>query len=911
MQEVVLMIRKTDLSGLYKLFLDGEMSGQAGKIPYNDEIALPGTTSFAQKGAPNEKRETGFLTDAYKFEGSAWFKRKFEAVKDENERAYIFLERTRISEVYINGISAGVKDSFCAPHCYDVTDMIKNGENTLEIRVTNKGYKTGGGHMTSQDTQSNWNGITGEISIRYYNKTHLENVYIQSDIHNSCIYIKADIPGERYGTVIVRGLDLKSNKEIYSAKQFNYEDNKLDITFEMPGAKLWSEFSPSLYKIEISVGNDVHTEVAGLREFKTDGRFFTLNGRRTFLRGKHDGLIFPKTGYAPTDVESWIKVFKTSMSYGINHYRFHTCCPPEAAFIAADILGIYMEPQLPFWGTVTTEEDENHNAIEQEFLINEGFEMIKAFGNHPSFCMMSMGNELWGSKERINSIMGGYKKADGRHLYTQGSNNFQWYPNVVENDDFFVGVRLAKDRLIRGSYAMCDAPLGHVQTDRPSTMHNYDRAIMPAAAAHKTEASADGTVQIQFGTTMKTVKASDADADFIPDVPIVTHEIGQYETTPDFSEIPKYTGPLKARNFEVFAEKMKEKGLYPLWERFFKASGKLAASCYKEELEAIFRSSLIAGFQLLDIQDFSGQGTALVGILNAFMENKGNITPEEWREFCNSRVVLCEFPSYTYESKDKISVKLRAANFSESSLDNVKARVKLTVDDKVQEYETVIKDNGENFLNIADLEFDVPEISAPCKAELTVETADRDLHNHYTLWLYPKLESVDFEGVFMFESINAEAEKLLSEGKTVLIVPDISKLENAIAGFYCTDFWCYPMFSSISKMMNKPLPIGTMGLLIDNTHPVLSQFPSEFYSTHQWWEIAENSKSEILDGNDSDKTFIVRTIDNFERCHSLGLLYEYDFSGGKVVKANVDFEKLSGTPEGRWFIKSVTDYCRN
>ena len=163
----------------------------------------------------------------------------------------------------------------------------------------------------------------------------------------------------------------------------------------------------------------------------------------------------------------------------------------------------------------------------------------------------------------------------------------------------------------------------------------------------------------------------------------------------------------------------------------------------------------------------------------------------------------------------------------------------------------------------------------------------------------------------MFESINSEAEKLLSEGKTVLIVPDISKLENAIAGFYCTDFWCYPMFSSISKMMNKPLPIGTMGLLIDNTHPALSQFPSEFYSTHQWWEIAENSKSEILDGNDSDKTFIVRTIDNFERCHSLGLLYEYDFSGGKVVKANVDFEKLSGTPEGRWFIKSVTDYCRN
>ena len=214
--------------------------------------------------------------------------------------------------------------------------------------------------------------------------------------------------------------------------------------------------------------------------------------------------------------------------------------------------------------------------------------MLKAFGNHPSYCMMSMGNELWGSKERINEIIGGYKSFDSRHLYTQGSNNFQWFPNVVENDDFFVGVRLAKDRLIRGSYAMCDAPLGHVQTDKPSALHDYDSAVCPNRSAESAEASADGTVQIQYGTTMKTVKASEADADFIPEVPIVTHEIGQYETYPNFDEIEKYTGSLKARNFEVFRERLDEKGLLPLAKDYFECSGKLAVQCYKEELEAVF-----------------------------------------------------------------------------------------------------------------------------------------------------------------------------------------------------------------------------------------------------------------------------------------------------------------------------------
>ncbi len=906
------MLGLIDLSGEWSLCLDENMKLELGQINYNDCINLPSTTSFAKKGVENTARETGFLTDAYKFEGNAWFKRTLNLEGFDDEKILLFLERTRISTVYVNSKMVGVDDSFVAPHIFDITDFVKDGENVIEICVANKGYKTGGGHMTSPDTQSNWNGITGEISLRIYEPTHVKSAFVESDIHSNELKITAEISTNEKGVAKIYASEYSDEEKAFEPIEVAFENGKLNAIYPMKNAKLWSEFEPNLYKLFIQIGEDVYDTTVGLREFKAQGDKFTINGKKTLLRGKHDGLIFPKTGFAPTDVEEWLRILKISQSYGFNHYRFHTCCPPEACFEAADILGIYLEPQLPFWGTITTPEDENHNQTEQDFLISEGFKMMSAFGNHPSFCMMSMGNELWGSKERINDIMGGYKAVDNRHLYTQGSNNFQWFPNVIENDDFFVGVRLANDRLIRGSYAMCDAPLGHIQTDKPSTTHCYDDIVIPQKSASQTEVSEDGTVQIQYGTTMKTVKASEADADFVPNVPILTHEIGQFETFPDFNEIPKYTGPLKARNFEVFKERLEEKGISHLSDKFFRASGKLAGECYKEELEAVYRSKTLAGFQLLDLQDFTGQGTALVGILNAFMENKGNVSREEWVRFCGQTVVLGIFDSYTYQAGDSFNAQIRLVNFSDKSFDGKTLTATLSGDGIEPMSKTVkISENNENYTDVCEFSAKIPNIKKAQKIEFSIKIENSNIENLYTLWIYPKIEMPNTAENFIFESLNENAQKLLDDGKTVLVVPNLSRLENAIQGFYCADFWCYPMFRSISEMMNKPNPVGTMGLLIDDKHPALKDFPTEFYSTHQWWEIVENSKSEILDDNFKDKNIIVQTIDNFERNHVLGLMYEYSEKNGKVVVLNADLQKLCRTPEGRCFTKSVLDYCKN
>ncbi len=908
-----------DLSGEWDLFLDKDKNN---KLPdsYNDIIYLPSTTSYSKKGRRSLKYSKDFLTDEYEFSGYAWFSKKVKLTGLFGKKVMLYLERTRITTLYFDGKKIGENDSLVAPHIYDISELAEDGEHTITICVSNVGYKTAGGHLTSCDTQSNWNGIVGRIELQIFNDTYLENIFIESDIKNKAFHIKAEVKGKDTGEITVCAESFNgpytSNTDTFAPVVFSFSGGIVDITYTLGDrAKLWSEFEPNLYMLKTDICGDVTENIVGLRDFATDGGKFTINGKKTFLRGKHDGMVFPKTGYAPCDIDEWLRVMEISKRYGMNHYRFHTCCPPEAAFIAADMLGIYMEPELPFWGTIAAPGEEGFNETEQEFLIDEGRKMLSAFGNHPSYCMMSLGNELWGSTKRLNDIIGIYKSEDKRHLYTQGSNNFQFFPSVLENDDFFCGVRLSGDRLIRGSYAMCDAPLGHIQTDKPSTMKSYDAIIDPAwEVSESNSVDENGMVKIQYGTTMKLVKASEADAGFVPKVPIVTHEIGQYETYPNYDEIKKYTGPLKPRNFMLFKNRLEKKGLGEYAKAYHYASGKLSAACYKEELEAVFRSRKLGGFQILDIQDFSGQGTALVGMLDAFMDSKGIVTEKEWRAFCSETVLLAEFDSYVYESKGTFRAHLMITHFGEKPLDGKKLEWSVSAESgELYHGEKEIPKTDENYIDIDDIDVTLPETKTPETVTLRLSLSDTDIYNEYKLYIYPGDIKVELDGVYIFKDPDDEkAKELLSKGKTVLIIPDICEdYKRSVPGFYCQDFWCYPMFRGISEMMNKPLPVGTMGLLIDNKHEALSKFPSEIYSTEQWWEIVMNSKSDILDGNDKDKNIIVRTIDNFERNHSLGLLYEYRKDGGKVVVLNCNIEKLSQSPNGRQFIKSVFDYSRN
>ena len=89
-------------------------------------------------------------------------------------------------------------------------------------------------------------------------------------------------------------------------------------------------------------------------------------------------------------------------------------------------------------------------------------------------------------------------------------------------------------------------------------------------------------------------------------------------------------------------------------DSFLLASGKLQALCYKADIEAALRTKNFAGFQLLDLHDFPGQGSAIVGVLNPFWESKGYVTPQEYSEFCNSVVPLARMSKFVFNSGDTL-----------------------------------------------------------------------------------------------------------------------------------------------------------------------------------------------------------------------------------------------------------------
>lgn len=853
---------KIDLSGQWQVKLDAEKQETMPQA-YPETMMLPGTTSAAGLGMPNPAKERGCLTDAYRFEGAVWFMRTFTAGDWTGEQTMLTLERTRKTTVYLDGRPIGHQESLCTPHRYFLPP-VHAGEHTLVIRVDNTDYPTRGGHLTSPDTQSNWNGITGEISLTVAH-TLLTDLTVRPDLRRGCLRVHGHIIGAPDG---VAGIVLPGQME----HLLPYRRGVLDGECPLKGNEaFWDEAHPEIHTISIDLDGDVYETTFGLRDVRTVGRRLLINGRETFLRGKVDNLLYPKTGYAPTDVASWMTILGIAKEYGINHYRYHTACPPDAAFTAADLLGVYMAPELPFWGTVAEEGEEGYDERERDFLFQEGFRILREYGHHPSFLWLSLGNELWGSKDVLNRMMRAYREADDTKLYSSGANNYQFVPDVLDEENVFVGVRLGRERLIRGSYAMCDAPQGIVQTTAPESVSNYDASIVPETLGQSGEA---GKVQIQYGTGVKEVDAQSADA-LIPDVPVISHEVGQYVFYPDFSEIPHYTGPLKPRNIEAMRENLERAGLYGEHEAFFRQTGHLAVDCYKREIETLLRSREVSGFQLLDLQDYTGQGTALVGVLNAMMENKGLISAEEWREFCAGTVVLGEFASFTGMMGEDIRFDVQ---ISECDPEKQHTCIRCTLMDGERELYACDVTPGARQGRLTDavsVTFPAECYRDAMQERITgltvVLTLEDGTRNHYPIWLIPLIDiRITREGIEkdgrMVAFVSAEEK---ADGAAI-VVPSA---EGQLPAEYCTDFWCYPMFRSISESMGKPVPVGTMGLSIDTASPLLKRFAQEDYTTPAWYAILQTAHVQRLP---ADIHPAVQMIDNTERCARLGILYQQE-----------------------------------
>lgn len=773
---------------------------------------LPGTIDTNHLGfAPKDTMETTHLTRLYAYKGAARYSRTINIPKDWKKKSVeLFLERTRPAWVYVDGELVDSCNFISTPQRYLLPKKVKPGKHLLEIVVDNgRGVPEqvyGSSHAYTEDTQTNWNGIIGEIR-----------------------------------------LEVKSEER------------------RMKNSNVLPDFA---------------------KDFHIKGTHFYANGHRIFLRGKHDAAVWPLTGHVEMSVEGWMKYFGTCKEYGINHVRFHSWCPPEAAFVAADSLGIYLQPELPFWGSFD-KKDERLMA----FLHQEGENILREYGHHPSFRMMALGNELWGDIDKMKELVDDFRKIAPDKYYTFGSNYYLGYQGIKEGMDYFTTCRIGGEGWgkynthTRGSFSFADAyDGGMINHFHPNSTMNFDEACDKAG------------------------------------IPIISHETGQFQTYPDYREMKKYTGVLHPYNFEVFRRRLAAAGMLSQADDFHKASGLWSVKLYKADIEMDLRTRNMAGFQLLDIQDYPGQGSAFVGILDAFMESKGITTPEEWRQWCSPVVPLLEMKKFCFEDGEKIQAKVKVANYGGTSLYGKKLMWKIGDAEGVMNIFTY----DEGLIDVGILD---EEISAdkPAKLNVSLNIEGTEARNSYELWVYPK-KALEKKGIIIARDLNQEVVKVLEKGGKVLWMPTasshfvaaddtLSQADNAtpytVGGLFQTDYWNYRMFKTICENNKKKVSPGTLGILTNPEHPIFKGFPTEMHTNWQWFPVIKESHPLVLDNFAKDYRPIVQVIDNIERNHKLGLVMEWKVGAGKLLVCMSDLEKAAKYPEGKAFYQSVIDYMRS
>ncbi|MEG1616278.1 MAG: beta-galactosidase [Bacteroidales bacterium] len=829
------------LSGTWRFQMDpmgfGKTPGsELYKVRLTESIMLPGTTDEGGKGIKSTARHIDRLTRKFEYCGQAWYQR--EVVIPENwERKNIILNLERChweTTVYVDGKPAGTEESLSTPNRFDLTALMTPGIHQLTICVDNrlKYPMDQWNHGTSEYTQTNWNGMVGKLELTASEKTGIHSIHAFPDLQNQSVRLNLKLTNQTEGDaagelrLILRE---KGGKEVTrKSTPVNLVKGECDRMEELvigKQVKLWDEFNPNLYEVEATLTvNGIADERVigfGMRQVEQGKHHIRLNGRDIHLRGALDCCVFPLTGYPATEVADWKRIFTTVKEYGMNHIRFHSWCPPKAAFQAADETGIYLQAELPMWI-----KDVGKYPARRDFFEKEMYAILEEYGNHPSFILMCNGNENEGDFQVLEDLVKKGRRQDDRRLYSASTARTH-----TASDQYYVSHVTQKGWIT-------------VYEGKPATNWTVD-------------------------------ETSDIDC------PVIAHETGQRCMYPNFREMSKYSGVVEPRNFEVFRERLARNGMLHQADDFFRASGAHTVLQYKEVNEALLRSRKSGGFQLLGLADFPGQGSAFVGILDAFWESKGLVSAEKFRESCAPSVLLARLPKRTYLAGESFVADLEVYHYGEHAIRGEKLKWSLENETgdilyKGSSSVPVIPPATVDSIGKVDL-----KLNGVSKAsQLTLRATLGSIRNEWQIWVYPRqTESATEEnGFILADSWNAQTREWLEAGKNVLLIPKEPKGRKTR---FASHFWNPIMFNW------DPMIVGT---LIQDSHPVFRDFPTKNYADWQWWDILNHAVA--LDMNRlSGITPLIQCIDSYETNRKLGIAFEAKVGAGNLFVLSLDTEK--------------------
>ena len=826
---------------------------------------------YAQYRCPGNIKVPFWLQPDRYYAGVAWYQRDVDVPADWRAKTItLFFERSHWqSRVWIDGLEIGMQDALSAPHEYDLTGKIAPGHHVISVRVDNKRRELDPGensHSVSDHTQGNWNGIVGAMYLEARPMVHVDRLDVYPSFATKTLGIKMNVENglhKKRKVVLTFSAD---DKNAISIVTLNPGCNPVEISMPLPeDVKTWDEFSPNLYHLTCTLVDkkqkDERTVTFGCRDWSVKEGQLMINGHPTFMRGTLHCAAFPLTGYPATDKAEWLRELKIIKAYGHNHVRFHSWCPPEAAFEAADELGMYLYIECSSWANQSTTIGDGKPV--DAFVMAEAERIVKEYGNHPSFCMMSYGNEPGGArhKEYLQAFVTYWHNKDNRRIYTTASG----WPNLPDND-FLSDPNARIQRWGEGLNSI-------INGKAPQTGYDWRDYV-----------------------------------DKYPAQPMISHEIGEWCVYPDFKEIKKYTGVYKAKNFEIFRQRLVENGMAQFADSFLLASGKLQTLCYKADIEAALRTPRFGGFETLGLNDFPGQGTALVGSLNVFWEDKGYVTAGEYSRFCNSIVPLARMQKLIFNNDEQFSADVEIANYKEV-LNN-------------PDITWTLRDKGKNIvkqgrLNVAKVELgncrNVGRISFPLNGitdarQLNLEVKINEYANDWNIWVYPiKTPQLSKDEVLLTDTLDKKAMAVLNRGGKVILSIRKGTLRADLGGDIRMGF--SSIFWNTSWTNNQPP--HTLGILCDPASPALKYFPTDYYSDYQWWDAMKNGSAIRLDKVSGDVHPIVRVIDDWFTARPLALIYECKMGKGRLIVSGVDFmSDMQNRPAARQLLYSLKEYLR-
>lgn len=848
------------LAGEWKFTLDqNDLGLAAGPASWNfpEAIRLPGTTASQGHGEALEielnleKPAMQHLHQRHSYIGPAWYQREVTIPAQwEGQDIELTLERVLWeSRVWVDGKPVGGPQlSLSVPHRYQLADHLTPGEtHTLTMRIDNRQKVEIGniGHAYTEETQSIWNGVIGEIKLEALPLVRVSHLSPRFDPQAGKIRSQVEVTNNSSTTA--RGaisLTLASGQGGSKTRQaqsgqltFPPGVSTHDLSLNGSGIATWSERTPVSYDLTAKLGESEHTLSYAPRSFEAKGRQLLINGQETFLRGNLECAIFPQTGHPDADGEQWEKIMQTSRDYGLNHLRFHSWCPPKAAFEAADKHGIYLQVELPNWTFKMGELP----AVDQ-FFKEEGERIFREYGHHASFVMFSLGNELKGDLSFMDGLLKHFREIAPDVLFT--STSYAFSPRGLlpgPEDDFFITQR-SQSGWVRGQ--------GFLNSTFPSTNTDY----------------AEGLSSLK--------------------IPLVTHEVGQYVVYPNLAELPKYEStPFRSTALESIQEDLTSKGLLDQAARFTRDSGKLAALLYKEDIERALRTEGLSGIQLLQLQDFPGQSTASVGLLDAFWDSKGLISGEEFSQFNAPVVPLAKVDKFVWENDETFQATIKIAHFYGSELEGGRFEVKLQKSDGTPLGQRLFnyQKKGYGHTTLGDFQADLSSLTRPEKLELVVTHSDDSrVKNSWPIWSYPVDEPpIKKEDFVVHRGLTESCLADLEAGKRVLLLPVPGAIKKPVAGRFIPVFW------SPLHFPNQP---GTLGATIDTEHPLWRNFPTDTHTNWQWWELTANSVAVDLTGLSHRLSAPFRFVDKYNRNARPAGIFEARVGIGQLLVCTLDVE---------------------